>query len=216
MPALFPRSSNTVFRALLGIGALVFVGVPVLLIVWVRTPPVTGQHDAPAQPVEFSHQIHVKGLRIDCRYCHSTVERTAPAGMPSSQTCLPCHNHAWLSGPLFTPVRRSLATGHPIPWVRVNRLPDFVFFDHAIHVNKGVGCETCHGRVDRMARTQQWAPLTMGWCLDCHRNPEPRLRPVAEMTTMGYRPPQSQPELGEQLARTYHVRQAVTCTACHR
>ncbi|HEY7634573.1 MAG TPA: cytochrome c3 family protein [Gemmatimonadales bacterium] len=192
------------------------VGVPALLMVWVRTPPVTGQHDAPRQPVEFSHQLHVKGFRIDCRYCHSTVERTASAGMPSSQTCIPCHNQVWRTGPLFAPVRRSLASGQPIPWVRVNRLPDFVFFNHAIHVSKGVGCETCHGRVDQMARVQQAAPLTMGWCLDCHRNPEPRLRPVSQMTTMGYRPPSLQAQLDEQLARTYHVQRLVTCTACHR
>lgn len=216
MPALFPRSANHTFRALLGLGVIVLVGVPVLLMVWVRTPFVTGQHDAPAQPVEFSHQLHVKGFRIDCRYCHSTVERTAPAGMPSSQTCLPCHSQAWRSGRLFGPVRRSLVSGQPIPWIRVNRLPDFVYFDHAIHVNKGVGCETCHGRVDLMPRVQQAAPLTMGWCLDCHRNPEPRLRPVSEMTTMGYRPRESQAELGVQLARTYHVQRLVTCTACHR
>jgi hypothetical protein len=216
MPALFSRSSNTVIRALLGLGALMLVGLPILLIVWVRMPLVTGQHSAPAQPVEFSHQIHVKGLRIDCRYCHSTVERTAVAGMPSTQTCLPCHNRAWRSGPLFAPVRRSLANSKPIPWIRVNRLPDFVYFDHAIHVNKGVGCESCHGRVDLMTRIEQSAPLTMGWCLDCHRNPQPRLRPVAEMTTMGYRMPESQPELGAELARAYHVRQPVTCTACHR
>jgi hypothetical protein len=179
-------------------------------------PPVTGQHSAPAQPVEFSHQIHVKDLRIDCRYCHSTVERTAVAGMPSSQTCLPCHNRAWRNGPLFAPVRQSLSNSKPIPWIRVNRLPDFVYFDHAIHVNKGVGCESCHGRVDQMTRIEQSAPLTMGWCLDCHRNPEPRLRPIAQMTTMGYRTPESQPELGAELSRAYHVRRPVTCTACHR
>jgi hypothetical protein len=184
--------------------------------VWVRTPLVTGQHRAPAQPVEFSHQIHVKGLRIDCRYCHSSVERTASAGMPSTQTCLPCHSRAWRGGPLFSPVRRSLASGRPIPWIRVNRLPDFVFFNHAVHVNKGVGCETCHGRVDLMRRVQQAAPLTMGWCLDCHRNPEPQLRPVSEMTTMGYRPPESHRGHSAQAVGSYQVQRLLTCTACHR
>ena len=216
MPALFSRSNNTIFRALLGAGVVVLVSVPAALIIWVRTPPVTGQHAAPEQPVPFSHQLHVTGFRIDCRYCHATVEHAASAGMPSTRTCLPCHEQVWRDGPWFAPVRRSLATGRPIPWVRVNRLPDFVFFNHAIHVAKGVGCESCHGRVDRMARISQTAPLTMGWCLDCHRHPESHLRPVTATTAMGYRPPVPQAALGARLAREYRVERLVTCTACHR
>lgn len=216
MPALFPRSSNAVIRLLLAFGASAVIGVPALLMAWVRSPFVTGQFSAPAQPVWFSHQHHVTGFRIDCRYCHSSVERTAGAGMPSTGTCVPCHRQVWLNGPFFHRVRQSLASGKPIPWIRVNGLPDHVFFNHAIHVSKGVGCETCHGRVDRMERVQQVVPLTMAWCLDCHRNPEPYLRPVAEMTTMGYRPPIPQAVLGARLGREYHVQRLVTCTACHR
>jgi hypothetical protein len=216
VPALFPPSSNRTIRLALGFGALTLVLVPILLIIWVRTPLVTGQHSAPAQPVAFDHQLHVTGFRIDCRYCHNTVERTAPAGMPSTQTCIPCHNQVWRDGPYFAPVRQSLATGRPIPWVRVNGLPDYVFFNHAIHVGKGVGCESCHGRVDRMRQVEQAEPLTMGWCLDCHRNPEANLRPVSEMTTMGYQPAGSQQVLGARLAREYRVERLVTCTACHR
>jgi hypothetical protein len=216
MPPLFSRSSNAVIRLLLGLGATAVVAVPALLMVWVRSPFVTGQFEAPSQPVWFSHQHHVTGFRIDCRYCHSTVERTAPAGMPSSRVCMPCHNQVWWDGPFFAPVRRSLETGDPIPWIRINQVPDHAFFNHAIHVTKGIGCETCHGRVDRMERVRQAEPLTMGWCLDCHRNPEPHLRPVAEMTTMGYRPPLPQAVLGPRLAREYQVQRIVTCTACHR
>jgi hypothetical protein len=216
MPALFPRSSNTVVRFFLALGATALIGVPALLMGWVRTPFVTGRYAAPVQPVRFNHQLHVTGFRIDCRYCHGTVERDAPAGMPSTRTCVPCHNPVWLEGPFFAPVHRSLETGEPIPWARVYALPDHVFFNHAIHVNKGIGCETCHGRVDRMARISQAVPLTMRWCLDCHRNPEPYLRPVAEMTTMGYRASAPPAELGARLAREYRVQRLVTCTACHR
>ena len=136
--------------------------------------------------------------------------------MPSTQTCIPCHNQIWRDGPYFTAVRQSLATSRPISWVRVNALPDYVFFNHAIHVNKGVGCESCHGRVDQMGVVEQATPLTMGWCLDCHNNPEPQLRPVSEMTTMGYHPPGSQKALGFQLARQYKVEHLLACTTCHR
>ncbi len=216
MPALFPRSSNRVMRLSIAVGAATVVAIPVFLMAWVRSSFVTGQFAAPVQPLPFSHQLHVTGFRIDCRYCHSTVERAASAGMPPTGTCLPCHSRVWREGPIFALVRQSLATGRPLPWIRVNRLPDFVFFSHAIHVNKGVGCETCHGRVDRMARVQQTVPLTMGWCLDCHRDPEPHLRPVEQMVTMSWRPPTSQAVLGAELARRYHVQRVVTCTACHR
>jgi hypothetical protein len=216
MPALFSPSSNRVLRLAIAVGAVAVIGIPVFLMAWVRSPMVTGQFAAPEQPLPFSHQLHVSGFGIDCRYCHSTVERAASAGIPATATCIPCHNRAWREGLIFAPVRQSLATGRPIPWVRANRLPDFVYFDHAIHVNKGVGCETCHGRVDRMATVQQTAPLTMGWCLDCHRNPESRLRPVEQMVAMGWRPPTSQAVLGAELARRYHVQRVVSCTGCHR
>lgn len=216
MAGLFPPSSTTWFRAALAILAAAVIGIPLLLMGWVRTPLVTGQHSAPAQPVLFSHQIHVTGLRIDCRYCHSTVERAASAGVPPTETCVPCHSAVWFQGPLFQPVRQSLATGRPIPWRRVNGVPDFVFFNHAIHVNKGVGCETCHGRVDRMERVEQAEPLTMGWCVDCHRHPEDHLRPVDQVTTMGWHPDVPQRQLGLALKRRYHVQERTTCSACHR
>jgi hypothetical protein len=216
MPALFSRSSNRTIRLTLAAAAAALVGIPLALMAWVRTPAITGRHSAPAQPIPFDHRIHVTGLQIDCRYCHSTAERSAPAGIPATTVCVPCPSQVWRDGPVFAPVRHSLATGRPIPWQRVNSLPDFVFFNHAIHVRKGVGCETCHGRVDRMARVEQAAPLTMSWCLDCHRGPERYLRPVEQVTTMGWQPPGGQAVLGRELVRRYHVSRLTNCSACHR
>jgi hypothetical protein len=216
MPALFPRWSNVAFRVALLFGALVLLGVPSFLMGWVRTPAVTEQYSSPVQPVPFDHAMHAGALGIDCRYCHSTVERSASAGIPATSVCVPCHNQVWFQSPVFAPVRRSLATNQPIAWQRVNKLPDFVFFNHAIHVNKGVGCESCHGRVDEMHRIQQAAPLTMGWCLDCHRDPAPHLRPVEQMTAMGWTPIEPQNVLGADLMKRYHVQRFTNCTACHR
>jgi hypothetical protein len=218
MPALFSPHSNVVARRVVMVAVLLVVGVPLFLMWWVRTPNVTGKGHTVAQPVPlFSHQIHVTGLQIDCRYCHYTVERAASAGMPSSATCLPCHNAAWRSGAIFAPVRASLATGRPIAWQRINRLPEYVYFNHAIHVNKGVGCETCHGRIDQMSQVRQAAPLTMSWCLSCHNQPERYLRPVDQMTAMGWKPAQGTPlALGRELKHQYHVQELTTCTTCHR
>jgi hypothetical protein len=150
---------------------LLAVAVPAALIGWVRSPIARGEHVVVRQPVPFDHRIHTFALRIDCRYCHVDAERDAWAGIPSTQQCVQCHNALWLASRDFLPVRRSLATGTPIPWARVTQLPDFVYFNHAAHVRKGVGCETCHGRVDRMRVVRQVAPLTMSWCVDCHRDP---------------------------------------------
>lgn len=216
MPALFPRRANSLFRGALLVAAAAFVAIPLFLMGYVRTPLATGELSAPEQPVPFDHRIHVQGLRIDCRYCHSSVERAATAGIPATDVCVPCHSQVWLSSSAFAPVRASRQTGGSIEWQRVNRLPDYVFFNHAIHVEKGVGCETCHGRVDEMAHVKQTAPLTMSWCLDCHRAPDQHLRPVEQMTAMGWTPAIPQAELGRELARRYHVRRLTTCTTCHR
>jgi hypothetical protein len=216
MAALFPRWANTVARATLVAAALTLVGVPVALMAWVRTPNATRRYQPVAQPVAFDHRIHVAGQHIDCRYCHFSVERSATAGIPPSQTCVPCHSDTWMSSNALALVRASVATGQPIRWNRVNALPDFVYFNHSIHVNKGVGCETCHGRVDRMATVYQAAPMTMGWCVGCHRDPASALRPVSEVTTMGWTPPAPQHQLGEALVRENHVQRLTKCTTCHR
>lgn len=214
MPALFsPRSNRRVRRAVIAL-ILVLGAIPVAAMVWVRMPPVTGQGRAPAQPVAFDHRLHVTGLRLDCRYCHAASEHAATAGLPPTQSCLPCHNRVWRESSAFQPVLQSLSGNRPIAWVRVNRLPDFVFFNHAVHVNGGIGCETCHGAVGEMARVRQAAPLTMAWCLDCHRDPERFRRPASAVTAMGWRPTPGEPKPAPLPAG--RIRAITTCTACHR
>jgi hypothetical protein len=183
---------------------------------WVRSPQITGQFDPIRQPIAFDHRHHVADDGIDCRYCHDLVERSPYAGVPPTERCMNCHNQIWSTSPQLEAVWQSYINDRSISWARVHRLADFVYFDHAIHVNKGVGCETCHGRVDRMARVYQAASLTMGWCLDCHRHPERFVRPVEAVTTMGWNPPEAQERLGPELVRRYEIRRLTSCTACHR
>lgn len=216
MPALFRRRTNIAARATLIAAAGIAGGVPLALMAWVRTPNASGQFAPVPQPVPFDHRLHVKGFGIDCRYCHTAVERSATAGIPPTTTCVPCHSETWMRSRELAPVRLSLTSGQPLRWNRVHKLPDFVYFNHAIHVAKGVGCETCHGRVDQMPRVYQAAPLTMGWCVDCHRDPTPHLRPRSEITTMGWRPPTVQAALGPQVATEYHVQRLTNCSTCHR
>jgi hypothetical protein len=213
MAALFSPRATRIARWGLVAVLMLAVAIPAGLMLWVRTPAVTGQGRTAIQPIPFDHRIHVTGLRIDCRYCHTTADRGASAGLPATMVCQPCHNDVWLSGPLFAPVRQSVATGRPIPWQRVNRLPDFVYFNHAIHVAGGIACESCHGRVDRMAQVRQAEPLTMGWCLDCHRNPEPSRRPADAVTAMGWQPADRPASPPLSPARRAAI---VTCSACHR
>ncbi len=216
MAALFPRWTNTATRAVLFAIACTLIAAPIALMAWVRTPNETGRYAPVLQPVPFDHRLHVADMHIDCRYCHSAAERSPTAGLPSSATCVPCHNSVWLSSREFAPVRASLAAGRPLQWNRVDKLPDFVYFNHSIHLNKGVGCETCHGRVDRMATVVQAAPMTMQWCVGCHTNPAAHLRPPEQVTTMGWTHRTPQRELGAALMAEYHVRKLTNCTTCHR
>lgn len=216
MPALFPRWTNAAIRATLVAAVCVGIGVPIGLMAAMRSPWGTGEGATIAQPVPFDHRLHVHAFRIDCRYCHAQVERSATAGMPPTAVCVPCHTQGWIHSSVFAPVRYSLATGKALPWNRVYRLPDFVYFNHSIHVMKGIGCESCHGRVDQMGTMYQAVPLTMEWCLGCHTSPASKLRPAAQMTTMGWRSPIPQHVLGRQLVAQYHVRRLTTCTTCHR
>jgi hypothetical protein len=216
MAALFPPRTNNIVRAMLLGGACAIVGVPAVLMAWVRTPNATGQFAPVAQPIAFDHRLHAGNLKIDCRYCHSAVERSATAGMPPSTACVACHSPIWRNSAELALVRQSVETSRPLQWNRVDKLPDFVYFNHSVHVNKGVGCESCHGRVDRMPRVYQVAPMTMSWCVDCHRSPAAHLRPVAAMTTMGWTPAEEQPAIGRALMEEYHVRELTNCTTCHR
>lgn len=211
---LFTRRADVLLRTVI---ALLFVGVlagPALLMAWVRTPDLRRQYEPVSQPIPFSHPVHVTGLQVDCRYCHATVERAAHAGLPPTETCVPCHTDGFLDSRTMAPVRASLASGRAIPWQRVNGVPDYVYFNHAIHVTRGVGCETCHGRVDEMAQVYQAKPLTMAWCVDCHRDPVPALRPRGAVTAMGWQP--TAPDQRAELARLYDVRRLTDCSTCHR
>jgi hypothetical protein len=177
----------------------------------------TAQHETIAQPVPFSHQHHVAGLGLDCRYCHGAVERAANAGMPATETCMTCHSQIWTHAEMLAPVRASLAEHRPLRWKKVNTLPDYVYFDHSIHIAKGIGCASCHGAVARMPLTRKEAPLSMSWCLDCHRDPAPNLRPRAALFDTEWRRGDDTPSPAD-LMRAYHVRTAglTDCSTCHR
>jgi hypothetical protein len=179
-------------------------------------------HPAVGTPVEqvvaFSHKHHVGDDGFDCRYCHTSVETSAFAGIPPTHTCMTCHSQLFTDQPMLAPVIDSLRSGKPIHWKRIHDLPDFVYFNHSIHIAKGVGCEECHGRVDLMPLTWRVAPLTMQWCLACHRDPAMHLRPVEHVFDMGWKPTEDQRELGTKLVAAYHIHTSTLtdCSTCHR
>jgi len=181
-----------------------------------RSSYVTDVNIAKSQPVPFSHKHHVAGLGIDCRYCHTSVEEAAFAGMPATETCMSCHSQIWADSPMLEPVRASFRTDKSLEWTRVHDLPGFVYFNHSIHVRKGFGCATCHGRVDQMPLAWKANTLHMEWCLDCHRNPERYVRPRAEVFNMAYQPPRDQLVLGQKLVSDYRIRRLTDCSICHR
>lgn len=216
MAQVFQRSVNAIARAsivgaVLGLGALTW-----FLYAYYRSDYMTGAHVVREQPVPFSHKHHVGGEGIDCRYCHSSVEDSPFAGLPPTETCMTCHSQIWSDSPMLEPVRASFRTGEPLQWVRVHQLPAFVYFDHSIHVNKGIGCETCHGRIDQMPLTRQQNTLLMEWCLGCHRQPELYVRPREAVFQMGWKPPSDQLALGRRLVKEYKIRSLTDCYTCHR
>ncbi|HEX6976587.1 MAG TPA: cytochrome c3 family protein [Vicinamibacterales bacterium] len=179
----------------------------------------TGQDDFIEQPIQFSHAHHVGGIGIDCRYCHTSVEESAFANIPPTKTCMNCHSQIWNTAPILEPVRASFRDNTPLQWNRVHDLPDFVYFNHSIHVKKGMGCATCHGPVDKMPLMYQQATLQMSWCLDCHRNPAKYIRPREEVYNMNWQRPASDPDLGARLVKDYKiasVEQLTSCSTCHR
>lgn len=216
VPALFSPSSNSRFRLVLALFFGAVVACPCALWVYVRTPYVTHQGWPLDQPILFDHRHHVADDGIDCLYCHSTADRSPTAGIPSTATCMGCHSQIWPNGITLEPLRRAWASRAPIPWVRVHDLPDHVYFDHSIHLAKGIGCVSCHGRVDRMARVEQVAPLTMGWCLNCHRDPVPHVRPRDSITDMGLAEASLPWAQKLALAQEYRVQPGTNCTTCHR
>ena len=218
MSQIFPRSANALVRStLFGVLFLVAVG-GWLVLTLMRSSWATKQNEFVEQPIQFSHAHHVGGEGIDCRYCHTSVEKSSFAGIPPTKTCMNCHSQIWTNAPILEPVRASFRTDTPLSWIRVNDLPDFVYFNHQIHIKQGVGCNVCHGPVDKMPLMYQYASLQMEWCLECHRAPEKYLRPRSEVFNMAYVPPPDQRDLGAKLVENYHVRkeQLTNCSVCHR
>ena len=213
---LFTKWANTITRLVLLTFAASIVAVPAFCIAWARTPYSTGAFDPIEQPVMFDHRHHVRDDGIDCKYCHVAVETSPYAGVPATEVCMNCHGQIWSDAPLLSAVRKSYFTGEPIRWWRVNALPDHVFFNHAVHVNRGIGCVSCHGRVDLMSAVYQAQPLTMRWCLDCHRHPEAHLRPQSEITNLEWVPDEPQEVLGARIKEERHVDPPTYCSGCHR
>jgi Cytochrome c7 and related cytochrome c len=191
MAQVFDRSSNALARLSLVLTGVIVIALGVTLDQLQRSPWVTRQGQRPDQPIPFSHKHHVEGLGLQCQYCHTQVEKAAYAGIPPTKTCINCHAQIWTDAQLLEPVRQSWATGASIQWIRVHDLPDYVYFNHEIHVNKGIGCASCHGRVDEMPLMYQQNTLQMEWCLNCHRNPAVNLRPTAEIYNMAWAGPSS-------------------------
>jgi Class III cytochrome C family len=228
MPQVFPRRANTISRVSLLGSLLGMAGVIWVCIVYARSSYGTEEGIALVQPVPFSHQHHVDILGIDCRYCHTTVERSPYAGMPPTKTCMNCHSQIWVGSDMLEPVRASYATDESLHWHRVYNLPGFVYFDHHIHIQKGVGCASCHGRIDLMPFTYQVPSLLMEWCLNCHREPEQHIRPRAQIFNMNWQPfderagsgqTLDQLTLGRKLVKEYGIKDATeltSCTVCHR
>jgi hypothetical protein len=218
MPQIFHPSTNTIAKV--SIFGFVFI---IAILGWVgatvdRSPYVTDAGVIRDQPVPFSHEHHVGGLGIDCRYCHTSAEQSSFAGMPATKTCMTCHSQIWTNAAILQPVRDSWNEQKPLQWTRVHNLPDFVYFNHSIHVAKGIGCATCHGQVDRMPLMYQANSLQMEWCLDCHRAPQKYIRPREFVYDMNYQPPADQEKLGRELVERYHVNvsQLSNCYVCHR
>jgi Zn ribbon nucleic-acid-binding protein len=215
MAQVFKPSANTyarlsIFGAIFVIGGLLFASAA-----FMRSDYMTRAKSAREQPVPFSHKHHVAELGIDCRYCHTSVERTAYAGIPPTQTCMNCHSQIWKDSPTLAPVRASFETGKSIEWTKVHDLPDFVYFNHSIHVAKGIGCASCHGRVDQMNLMWQENSLHMEWCLQCHRNPEQFVRPRSEVFNMEW-VAGDQATLGPTLIAENKIASRDDCTICHR
>lgn len=218
MEPLFPPWANSVTWVVVGTVLAAIVGIPVALMVWVRTPYLTGERRPPEQPVLFDHRHHVRDDGIPCLYCHYPADRGPYAGVPPTELCMGCHGQIWNESPLLEPVRRSFFTGQPIAWRRVHVLADFVYFDHHVHVRRGVGCVSCHGDVANMPQVFPIAPLTMSWCLDCHREPERFLQPPETVADPAWRPPEGEARLalGREVKARLGVNPPTNCTACHR
>jgi len=214
---IFHRSSNSLAKVSIATGVLALCG-----LIWAAYRLnagafTTGVDIAKDQPIPFSHKHHVGDDGIDCRYCHTGVETSPYAGLPPTETCMSCHSQIWTNAEMLEPVRSSYRTGKSIEWIRIHDLPDFVYFNHSIHVNKGIGCSTCHGRIDTMPLTRKVNTLYMQWCIECHRNPERYVRPKSEVFNAAYETPApDQDEIGPKLVKEYKIQSFTDCVTCHR
>lgn len=219
MRQLFAPGADAILRLWM-LSAVSVVAVLLLVLAGVmRSSYITSVGIAPTQPVPFSHKHHAGELGIDCRYCHTQVEQYATAGIPPMYTCMTCHSQIWTGAAMLAPVRESLAKDDPLHWTRVNRLPDYVYFNHSIHIAKGVGCSSCHGPVNEMQLTYQAQAFNMQFCLNCHRNPQRYVRPKDQIWNMEWAPPWDQGKLGRELVAQNHIRSAgvlTDCSICHR
>ncbi|MBZ0254119.1 MAG: cytochrome c family protein [Candidatus Methylomirabilis sp.] len=211
----FPKWANTI-RPLIAVNVLGGLLYAVVFAYYGGNPKTTNVGYAPVQPVPYSHAMHAGELGMDCLYCHTTVDRAAFAAIPPTETCMNCHARLRTESPKLAPVRESWETGMPVQWVKVHDLPDYVYFNHSAHVTRGVACISCHGRIDQMEVVQTVQPLSMGWCLECHRNPDPNLRPKEFVTKMDWTPEEDPAVLGARLRAENHINPSTSCSTCHR
>ncbi len=216
MAQIFKRSANSLAMASIAVLVVVVAGLGWFVNSFSRSDYVTEVGVPRGQPVPFCHKHHVGDVGIDCRYCHTSVETSAFAGIPPTETCMSCHSQLFTDSPMLEPVRASFRNGTPIRWTRVHELPDYVYFNHSIHINKGVGCSTCHGRVDQMPLMWRASRLQMEWCLECHRAPERFVRPRDQVFNMEWQPPADQLGLGQRLVQEYRIQKLTDCYTCHR
>ncbi len=215
MNLIFPKSIDRNLRIALSAIAVVLIAA-VTLSAYLFSPERADTGYQPVQPVPYSHKLHAGNVGMDCRYCHFTVEKAAYAALPPTETCMNCHKTVKPQSALLEPVRESYATDKPIPWVRVHKLPDYVYFNHAAHLNAGVSCVSCHGRIDQMAEVRQVKPLSMAWCLECHRNPAANIRPREQVTNLAWQPDRDPAEIGRELIARNNIHPPTNCSGCHR
>jgi menaquinone reductase, multiheme cytochrome c subunit len=212
---VFPRWANKtvpLLGAVIGSAPLYLIG-----LVWYGASPKTvAVGYQPDQPVPYSHALHAGELGIDCRYCHTSVEQAAMAALPPTETCMNCHQRVRTTSAKLEPIRQSAASGMPVEWIKVHDLPDYAYFNHSAHVTRGVGCVSCHGRIDQMEVVHQEKPLSMAWCIECHRAPEEVLRPPSEVTNMRWQPPEDQTAFGMKLREQGNINPPTDCSTCHR
>lgn len=215
MSAIFSKKFDTTLRLVAG-AVVVILGAVSAVGLYLAHPNQVDTGYAPIQPVAYSHKLHAGNLGMDCTYCHSTVTKSGYAAIPATEVCMNCHHQVKEKSPKLQVVRESYATGQPVPWVKVHRLPDYVYFNHQAHVTSGVSCVSCHGRVDQMIEVKQVNNLSMAWCLSCHRAPAANVRPVEYVTKLDWKPEGDPAVLGAQLIQSKGINPPVHCSGCHR